>query len=302
MAGNPDSYVLPTLTCLVQGRVEFEENRATKPSPGMGTLSVSHDSHILVLDGINRLAGVGSALKLRPELGEDAVPILIYVETSDQRVAQMLSDVRRNGSRSARSQGILHDSRDETARITKALIQNVDVFAGMTETVRSTISNRSLKLYTFSAIYHATDTLLSGRRDELFDDRLALAVEFWSEVSKHIPDWRRAKAGDVSPAELRKNFVHAHAIALAALARAGKSLIEKYPRSWKRPLTRLRRIDWSRSNALLWEGRTMLAGRISKTSVSVILTGTAIKRHLGLELEPDEKSVEDSWIRGRRLD
>ena len=50
--------------------------------------------------------------------------------------------------------------------------------------------------------------------------------DFWTEVSKLIPDWHRAKAGEVSPAELRKNFVHAHAIALAALARAGKSLIK----------------------------------------------------------------------------
>ena len=110
----------------------------------------------------------------------------------------------------------------------------------MTETVRSTISNRSLKLFTLSAIYHATETLLSGRREEPFADRLALAVEFWTEVSKQIPDWKRAKAGEVSPAELRKNFVHAHAIALAALARAGKSLIEKYPRSWKKHLVPLR--------------------------------------------------------------
>jgi DNA sulfur modification protein DndB len=258
----------------------------------MGTLRLSHDSHILVLDGINRLAGVGSALKLRPDLGEDAVPILFYVETSDRRVEQMHSDVRRNGSRSARSQVILHDSRDETARITKVLIQNVDVFAGMTETVRSTISNRSLKLFTFSAIYHATDTLLSGKHGEPFDDRLTLALEFWSEVSKQIPDWRRAKAGDVSPAELRKNFVHAHAIALAALARAGKSLIQKYPRSWKRPLTRLREVDWSRSNASLWEGRAMIAGRLSKTNVSVVLTGTVIKKHLNVELDSDEQTTE----------
>ena len=61
LAGNPDSYVLPTLTCLVEGPMEFEESRGASPSFGMGTLWVPYDSHILVLDGINRLAGVESA-------------------------------------------------------------------------------------------------------------------------------------------------------------------------------------------------------------------------------------------------
>src|SRR5271166_499648 len=106
----------------------------------------------------------------------------------------------------------------------------------MTETVRSTISNRSLKLFTVSGIYHATGFLLSGKQKELYADRLAVAVEFWTEVSEVIPDWRRAKAREIGPAELRKTCVHAHAIALAALARAGKSLLETHPRSWKRIL------------------------------------------------------------------
>src|SRR5208283_4064813 len=104
----------------------------------------------------------------------------------------------------------------------------------MTETVRSTISNRSFKLFTLSGIYHATGILLAGKQEQSYDDRLALAVDFWSEVSRQIPDWRRAKAREVSPADLRKTYVHAHAIALASLARAGKSLLKMRNRSWKR--------------------------------------------------------------------
>jgi hypothetical protein len=36
----------------------------------------------------------------------------------------------------------------------------------MTETVGSTISNRSLNIFTFSGIYHATGILLAGRQKE----------------------------------------------------------------------------------------------------------------------------------------
>jgi DNA sulfur modification protein DndB len=295
LASNPETYVLPTITCLVDGEVYFDEPGKRGQPSGFGTLRVPFGSRIRILDGLNRRAGIELALKLRPEIGDEVVPILLYVDSGPGLVEQMLSDIRRNGSRSARSQGILYDSRDETARITRELIGRVDVFTDMTESVRSTISNRSLKLFTLSGIYHASEILLSGRQKEPYADRLAFAAEFWSEVSKLIPDWRRAKAREVSPAELRKNFVHAHAIALAALARAGKSLAKQYPRSWKRRLGPLRSVDWTRSNASLWEGRAMIAGRLSKTSVSVMLTGNVIKKKLDLPLEPDEEAIEQQW-------
>ncbi len=299
LAGNPDSYVLPAITCFVNGNVDFDEPAGKGSPSGLGTLRVPLKSRILILDGVNRRAGVELALKLRPELGDEAIPILFYVDSSSNRVEQMISDIRRNGSRSARSQGILCDRRDETARITRELITRVEVFTDMTETVRSTISNRSFKLFTLSGIYHANGILLAGKQEEPYAERLELAVDFWSEVSRLIPDWRRAKAREVSPAELRRTYVHAHAIALASLARAGKCLIKARTRSWKRRLLPLRTLDWARSNTLLWEGRAMIAGRISKTNVSVVLAGNVIKKQLDLPLDADERSIEARWLAGR---
>ena len=204
----------------------------------------------------------------------------------------MLTDLKRNETHSARSRSILFDHRDETARLVKALMSKVSVFTGLTEMARSTISNRSLKLFTFSGIYHATVTLLSGKEEETFGIKLALATDFWSEVAKQIPDWGRAKEHQVSTAELRKTCVHAHAIALAALARAGKALLEKYPNSWRRKLGPLATLDWSRENVNLWEGRAMIAGRLSKARTCVVLTGNVIKKQLGLPLTPDEEEIE----------
>ena len=128
---------------------------------------------------------------------------------------------------------------------------------------------------------------------------MALALEFWTEVANLIPDWRRAEAREVSPAGTRKNRIHAHAIALAAMARVGKSVINSNPRSWKRRLGALRSLDWSRTNASLWEGRAMIAGRLSKTNVSVLLAGNVIKRHLGLDLDFEQQEIEAKRERGR---
>ncbi|MGA2705545.1 MAG: DNA sulfur modification protein DndB [Isosphaeraceae bacterium] len=299
LAGNPESYVLPAITCLVNGNVDFDEPAEKGRPSGLGTMRVPLTSRILILDGVNRRAGVEMALKMRPELGDEAIPILFYVDSRPNRVEQMISDIQRNGSRSARSQGILCDRRDETARITRELLERVDVFKDMTETVRSTISNRSFKLFTLSGIYHATGILLTGKQEEPYADRLALAVDFWSEVSRVIPDWQRAKAREISPADLRKTYVHSHAIALASLARAGKSLIKTRTRSWKRRLLPLRTLDWARSNTSLWEGRAMIAGRISKTNVSVVLAGNVIKQKLDLPLDADERSIEETWLAAR---
>ena len=82
----------------------------------------------------------------------------------------------------------------------------MDVFTDMTETVRSTISNRSLKLFTFSAIYHANEILLSGKQKSPTTADSLSPLEFWTEVSKLIPDWQRAKAKEVSPAALREEL------------------------------------------------------------------------------------------------
>jgi DNA sulfur modification protein DndB len=44
-----------------------------------------------------------------------------------------------------------------------------------------------------------------------------LAVEFWNEVAKNIPEWQMILANKASSGELRKQYVHAHGIILQAL-------------------------------------------------------------------------------------
>jgi len=55
---------------------------------------------------------------------------------------------------------------------------------------------------------------------------------------------------------------------------------------------RLETVDWSRSNAKLWEGRAMHAGRINASRNNVILTTIVLKRALGLELTMEDNDLE----------
>ncbi len=293
VAQHKSSYTISAITCVVDRDLTFEPFTGRSGSSNAGILYLPLSARILILDGLHRRKGVEAALEATPEIADDTLSIVLYVDPHLDRSEQTLSDLRRNATRSARSQGIYCDQRDDNARIARELTRVVDIFSDMTEMTRSTISNRSLKLFTLSAIYHATEVLLSGKREETYANRLALAAEFWSEVARHIPDWQKAKSRSVSPAQLRQGFVHAHAIALAALARAGKTLLEDYPDSWKRRLKPLRTLNWSRSNTALWEGRAMIAGRLSKSNVSVVLTGNAIKQQLRLPLTEDELDLEN---------
>ena len=69
-------------------------------------------------------------------------------------------------------------------------------------------------------------------------------------------------------------------------------LVKTDPHNWKTRLTKLKEIDWSRSNTKLWEGRAMIGGRLNKAQNNVILTANIIKAKFQLPLTSDEQKIE----------
>jgi DNA sulfur modification protein DndB len=194
---------------------------------------------------------------------------------------------------------VLYDQRSEVAQLAKGVMRAVPLFKELTETEKSSISNRSTKLFTLSAIHGAVQTLLTGLEFDSLEAKTRAAAEFWIEVGKSVAAWQLAKDHKVATAELRRDFIHAHALALAAIARAGNQLLRSFRRSWKPRLKKLSTLDWSRRNVAQWEGRAMNAGRLSKRNVNVILTGNLVKQHLGLPLSSDEEELEREFRKTR---
>jgi len=60
-----------------------------------------------------------------------------------------------------------------------------------------------------------------------------------------------------------------------------------------------RTIDWSKANGKLWEGRAMVAGRLTKVQANVQLTANLLKGKLGVDLTEKEQELEDKHLRGR---
>jgi DNA sulfur modification protein DndB len=298
---HPREYVFSSLTLSIDGRPEFVPSNNTKAAAGnAGLLRIPMDARLVVNDGQHRRAAIEEALKVRPELANETISIVFFVDAGLRRSQQMFADLNRHAIRPTRSLGILYDHRDPLSQLACRLASDVPPFRDLTETDKSTISNRSRKLFTLSSIYFSTRQLLRKTAGSpVSEDESAFALEFWREVAKHMRDWQNASRGTVSSAELRRDFIHAHGVALQAIALAGSDLVEAHPRDWKPKLTGLRRVDWSRNNTSTWEGRATIGGRVSKATNNVLLTANVVKAHLGLPLRDGERAVENIHTKGR---
>lgn len=292
MVENPKEYIFSSITASIDGDINFTPFEESGPGDNIGQLVVPMSATIIINDGQHRRAAVEEALKERPEIGEETISVVFFIDKGLRRSQQMFADLNKHAVRPTKSLGILYDHRDPLSQLARKLVTTVDVFKGLTETEKTTISNRSIKLFTLSSIYQGARALLSkpkNGRISLKEEKLA--IEYWTEASKHIPEWQLAKERKVSAAELRRDFIHAHGIALHTLGIVGHSLIAAEPKRWKDRIKLLKKVDWSRSNTNIWEGRAMVGGRVSKAHNNVILTTVALKQALDLPLSPEEKRV-----------
>lgn len=298
LISNPDEYVLSSITASVDVEVGFVPLMEGRRE--IGTLTIPMSGCFVVNDGQHRRAAIEEAIRERPDLGEETISVVLFIDAGLRRSQQMFADLNKHATRPTMSLGILYDHRDPCAELARNLAEHNATFKRLTELEKSSISNRSKKLFTLSSIYQATKRLLGiGKRVEPTREQAQRAHEYWEAVGEYMPDWQAARDGKIRSSELRMDYIHAHGIALQAIAVVGACLFERHPRNWREKLERLEEIDWSRSNAQAWEGRALVGGRLNKTDNHVILTANYLKMKLGLSLDPQEQNVEDLFSRGR---
>lgn len=299
---NRNDYVFSALTASVDGPMEFDEIDDSGHANRLGVLHIGMDARFLINDGQHRRSAIEEAMKVDPSLSNETIPIVIFADEGLVRSQQMFADLNRHAVRPAKSIGILYDHRDDDSGIARLVVINSPFFRTIVEMERSTLSARSRKLFTLSALYGATQALLVGQRFESLESASEVARNYWETVSEQIAEWQAVRDGKTSAGEVRAEFIHSHGIALAALGRVGNTLlgIEPASEAWRERLQPLRDLEWSRANTQLWEGRAMVGGRLSKSSNNVTLTTNALRSHLGLPLSAEEQRVEDAYLKGKR--
>jgi DNA sulfur modification protein DndB len=297
---NPDSYVFSALTASVDADVVFEAFGGGGTNDRVGTLTIPMSAKFVINDGQHRRAAIQEALNQNPDLGDETVAIVMFLDVGLKRCQQMFADLNRYAIRPARSISVLYDHRDEMSAITRIVVFSSDFYNDLTETESSNLAARSRKLFTLSAMHNANRALLDGLEGESFDRRVEIATAYWELVAKNIPEWDQVRRREVSAGEVRRDFIHSHGIVLHALGKAGNAVVttSRDKRAWAKTLKGLGQIDWHRSNSEVWEGRATSGGRVSKSAGNVLLTTALIRKNLGLPLPDDEQRAEDRLNRG----
>ncbi|MBB5747059.1 DNA sulfur modification protein DndB [Brevundimonas variabilis] len=289
---NPASYVFSAITASIDGDATFT------PHPGddhHGVLRVNlNDSRIILNDGQHRRAAIASALVESPALADETIAVVLFHDRGLERCQQMFADLNRYGVRPSRSLSVLYDHRDDQALVAKLVIGQVDGLNGLVEMEKSSLSPRSKALVTLSALYTATAALLQDVDLDGVDARATTAAGFWEHVAGQFPQWTQVREGELSSGQLRETHIHAHGVALHALGRVGNTLLRR-GESFA-ALNGLNGLDWRRE-ASDWDGRAVVANRMTKSHQAVLLTAAAIKTRLGVPLSAEEQMFETALAR-----
>jgi DNA sulfur modification protein DndB len=298
---NRDTYVFSAITASVDGQVRFKALGSEGEASRLGALHVDMSARFVINDGQHRRAAIEMAIANEPALGDETIAVVFFVDRGLGRSQQMFSDLNRHAVRPSRSLGLLYDHRNDLSKIAKLVSLKSAAFKDVVEMERSTLSERSRKLFTLSAIHSGCSALLDTTEFASVEEAANVCIEFWDEVAKQIPEWGLVRNSKMTAGEVRRDFLHSHAIVLQALGIVGREIQALPNTALKKKIQSLTNIDWARSNAVVWEGRALIGGRVSKSSQNVTLTTNLIKRHLGLELGPEELRAEKAFARGREI-
>ncbi|WP_062526636.1 DNA sulfur modification protein DndB [Demequina rhizosphaerae] len=297
---NPDSYIFSALTASVNAEVRFDPIAGEAgPAARVGTLTIPMSATFVINDGQHRRAAIQHAIAENPELGNETIAIVMFIDVGLNRCQQMFADLNRHAIRPAPSIGVLYDHRDPMADLTRRVVAANAFLRDVTDRENTSLAQRSRKLFTLSALHTANSALLDGLVSDDSADPVAMAADYWGLVAERFPLWQQVHRSEVTAGEVRRDFISTHSIVLHALGRIGNVIVTTTNdrAEWSSQLEPLSSIDWHRSNPL-WEGRATSGGNVSKSRRNVDLTTAYIRSVLGLEIPADEARAEKAFTRG----
>ena len=254
---NPTSYVFSALTASIDGDVCFD---SSTNNSNLGILSIAMSAKLLINDGQHRRAAIEAALKKNPDLKYEHISMVLYHDIGLKRSQQMFSDLNRFAIRPTQSLNILYDNRDSTSILVKDVISSIPEFSNLIDREHTSIPNRSIALFTLSAIYRGTTSLLKNSSCSQ-EEQVEIAKQYWLAVYQNMPEWQSVSNGKTKSSIIRKDSLSPLSITIKALGQIGNELITDYPNSWKEKLKKLQEINWSKSNQL-WHNGIIVNGSV----------------------------------------
>ncbi len=272
---NKENYIFSAITASIDGKPEFISSPAINEQADMvGTLTIPLGSRLLINDGQHRRAAIERVIEESPELGFENIPVVFFIDYGLENSQQMFADLNRHTVRPTQSLSILYDHRNPLSRAVLDIISKVPFFDGKIEKEKSSLSNRSSKLFTLSVVYSANSYLLKGDDIEGSKDT---ASKFWNKLFEVLEPWKEVYVNKITPLEFRRTYTCAHGVLLDGFGKLGQWLLSEHPESWEEKIKHLGSIDYRKVNTQLWEGVAMNNGRMSKSFSNVNATFELLK-------------------------
>lgn len=265
---NPNSYVFSSLTVSVDSDIVFAPVSADNPC--LGTIRIPMNAKCLINDGQHRKAAIEAALKKNPKLRYEHISVVFYHDLGLKNSQQMFSDLNRYAIRPTKSLNILYDDRDYLSCLVREMTQELPIFNGFIEMEKTSISNRSRKLFTLSAIYHGTKALLKDIEATPQEQRV-IAASFWQAIYDAIEEWQAVVQNHIKAADVRRDYICSLGVTLLALGMAGNKLIKSNPNNWQDSIKVLSKLDWNKKNDT-WAGLVVVNDKVvsSKTTEAAL--------------------------------
>lgn len=271
---NPTSYVFSALTASVDGELFFEPSDTENNT--LGILSISMSAKLLINDGQHRRAAIEAALKKNPNLKYENISMVLYHDIGLKRSQQMFSDLNRFAIRPTQSLNILYDNRDNLSLIVKDVIESIPEFNELVDKEHTSIPNRSIALFTLSALYRGTSSLLKGL-DLSIDEQYSLATKFWQVVYNNMPEWKSVSAQEIKSSVIRKHSLSPLSITIKAIGEIGNELFHSKNANMFNTIERLSTIDWQKDNPS-WNNGIIVNGSVQLSHATQQLMITEIKK------------------------
>jgi len=286
---NSENYIFSSLTASIDRVVDFQPIPENDSSSKIGTITIPDGTRIVINDGQHRRAAIIDAIQQNPKLAYETISVVFYIDTGLERSQQMFADLNRHAAKPSGSLNILYDHRDNFSKFVLNMINDIPIFTDTIDYEKTSISNRSSKLFTLSSIYRANKTLL-GSATLTEDEMRTTAIEFWNEITSNMKPWQEYLRGKAAY-KLRQETIAVHDISLQAMAILGSTLLTSNSKNWKEKVKTLQQIDWSRDNPE-WDQRALFSGRLRKSYSNVVLTSNLLKIKTNIPLTPKEQEYE----------
>jgi DNA sulfur modification protein DndB len=261
VTNNQDSYILPSLTCAIEGAYDFERYG---PRTKAGVLTVHPGAKFHLLDGSHRKGAIAKVVQELAKLGCEQIAVTFVLDRGLKTRRQWFSDINLNAQKPPKALSLDYNRRDREGNFHRDVIDEIPLFAKYTERSKGSAAGKnSQNLFVLTWLHNANKLL---RPNISYETDFNYCVAFWNALVEIIPDWHNydpTSPSNPAPETVREKLC-CTAIGIKALAQLGEQMVGRFgerPDEIKAFLAPLAKIQWSKS-APDWQGLIVESGKI----------------------------------------